>query len=210
VHARWPFFALADLAQKARRGVHRMHTPATDVLHIHRKRRRGQLRDVSWLTPVLTRLRDLGGTAFFCAAGPEKITPPYELPKGSDPARFRLTTLRRLPCRRARCRQPYSRGTPRFSPVRGRPATRLSAAAALDVPDHREAEVDHAAQLAPPRRWRAELAGDREGRRSIATRFNSPASSSRRRAGSLSASKRSISGWSSRHRSSPRAGCRCS
>ncbi|WP_203077298.1 phage portal protein [Falsiroseomonas ponticola] len=33
---------------------------ATDVLHIYRKRRPGQLRDVSWLAPVLTRLRDLG------------------------------------------------------------------------------------------------------------------------------------------------------
>ena len=31
-----------------------------DVLHIYRKRRPGQLRDVSWLAPVLTRLRDLG------------------------------------------------------------------------------------------------------------------------------------------------------
>lgn len=34
--------------------------PATDVLHIYRKRRPGQLRDVSWLAPVLLRLRDLG------------------------------------------------------------------------------------------------------------------------------------------------------
>jgi lambda family phage portal protein len=34
--------------------------PAADVLHIYRKRRPGQLRDVSWLAPVLTRLRDLG------------------------------------------------------------------------------------------------------------------------------------------------------
>jgi len=33
--------------------------PARDVLHIYRKRRPGQLRDVSWLAPVLTRLRDL-------------------------------------------------------------------------------------------------------------------------------------------------------
>ena len=32
---------------------------AADVLHIYRKRRPGQLRDVSWLAPVLTRLRDL-------------------------------------------------------------------------------------------------------------------------------------------------------
>jgi lambda family phage portal protein len=34
--------------------------PAHDVLHIYRKRRPGQLRDVSWLAPVLLRLRDLG------------------------------------------------------------------------------------------------------------------------------------------------------
>jgi hypothetical protein len=34
--------------------------PASDVLHIYRKRRPGQLRDVSWLAPILLRLRDLG------------------------------------------------------------------------------------------------------------------------------------------------------
>ena len=34
--------------------------PARDVLHLFRKRRPGQLRDVSWLAPVLLRLRDLG------------------------------------------------------------------------------------------------------------------------------------------------------
>ena len=33
--------------------------PARDVLHIYRKRRPGQIRDVSWLAPVLSRLRDL-------------------------------------------------------------------------------------------------------------------------------------------------------
>jgi len=33
--------------------------PASDVLHVYRKRRPGQLRDVSWLAPVLMRLRDL-------------------------------------------------------------------------------------------------------------------------------------------------------
>jgi lambda family phage portal protein len=32
---------------------------ASDCLHIYRKRRPGQLRDVSWLAPVLIRLRDL-------------------------------------------------------------------------------------------------------------------------------------------------------
>lgn len=34
--------------------------PASEVLHIFRKRRPGQMRDVSWLAPVLMRLRDLG------------------------------------------------------------------------------------------------------------------------------------------------------
>jgi len=34
--------------------------PSADVLYVYRKRRPGQLRDVSWLAPVLTRLRDLG------------------------------------------------------------------------------------------------------------------------------------------------------
>lgn len=34
--------------------------PAAEVLHVYRKRRPGQLRDVSWLAPVLLRLRDLG------------------------------------------------------------------------------------------------------------------------------------------------------
>jgi lambda family phage portal protein len=34
--------------------------PAAEVLHIYRKRRPGQLRDVSWLAPILLRLRDLG------------------------------------------------------------------------------------------------------------------------------------------------------
>ncbi|WP_369407837.1 phage portal protein [Roseomonas rosulenta] len=34
--------------------------PSAEVLHVYRKRRPGQLRDVSWLAPVLLRLRDLG------------------------------------------------------------------------------------------------------------------------------------------------------
>ena len=34
--------------------------PSRDVLHIFRKRRPEQINDVSWLAPVLTRLRDLG------------------------------------------------------------------------------------------------------------------------------------------------------
>jgi capsid protein len=35
--------------------------PARDVLHIFRKRRPGQLRDVSWLAPVLLQIAMLGG-----------------------------------------------------------------------------------------------------------------------------------------------------
>jgi lambda family phage portal protein len=41
-------------------GLTSVRTPAGDVLHVYRKRRPGQLRDVSWLAPVLLRLRDLG------------------------------------------------------------------------------------------------------------------------------------------------------
>ncbi len=44
----------------ARRGLASDRIPASDVLHLYRKRRPGQLRDVSWLAPVLLRLRDLG------------------------------------------------------------------------------------------------------------------------------------------------------
>jgi hypothetical protein len=40
--------------------------PARDVLHIYRKRRPGQLRDVSWLAPILLRLRDLGDYEAAC------------------------------------------------------------------------------------------------------------------------------------------------
>lgn len=36
-----------------------IRVPAADVMHIFRKRRPGQLRDVSWLAPVLLHLRDL-------------------------------------------------------------------------------------------------------------------------------------------------------
>lgn len=39
--------------------VQSVRVPASDVMHIYRKRRPGQLRDVSWLAPVLTHLRDL-------------------------------------------------------------------------------------------------------------------------------------------------------
>lgn len=35
------------------------YVPASDVIHIYRKRRPGQLRDVSWLAPVLMKLHDL-------------------------------------------------------------------------------------------------------------------------------------------------------
>ena len=69
--------ALGDAGEPVAYWLHRIHpgaswllpsggrltsdaVPARDVLHIYRKRRPGQLRDVSWLAPVLTRLRDLG------------------------------------------------------------------------------------------------------------------------------------------------------
>jgi lambda family phage portal protein len=69
--------ALGDAGQPLAYWLHRIHpgaswllpnggglaseaVPARDVLHVYRKRRPGQLRDVSWLAPVLTRLRDLG------------------------------------------------------------------------------------------------------------------------------------------------------
>lgn len=37
-----------------------VRVPAADVMHVFRKRRPGQLRDVSWLAPVVNHLRDLG------------------------------------------------------------------------------------------------------------------------------------------------------
>ena len=41
-------------------GMASERVPASEVLHVYRKRRPGQLRDVSWLAPALLRLRDLG------------------------------------------------------------------------------------------------------------------------------------------------------
>jgi lambda family phage portal protein len=41
-------------------GIASERVPASGVLHVYRKRRPSQLRDVSWLAPVLLRLRDLG------------------------------------------------------------------------------------------------------------------------------------------------------
>jgi lambda family phage portal protein len=69
--------ALGDAGEPVAYWLHRIHpgsswllpsggrlaseaVPARDVLHVYRKRRPGQLRDVSWLAPVLARLRDLG------------------------------------------------------------------------------------------------------------------------------------------------------
>jgi len=67
--------ALGDAGEPVGYWLHRIHpgaswllpsggsseaVPARDVLHVYRKRRPGQLRDVSWLAPVLNRLRDLG------------------------------------------------------------------------------------------------------------------------------------------------------
>jgi lambda family phage portal protein len=39
--------------------VESVRVPASEVMHVFRKRRPGQLRDVSWLAPVLRHLRDL-------------------------------------------------------------------------------------------------------------------------------------------------------
>jgi lambda family phage portal protein len=47
----WIFDAAATLS---------VRVPASEVMHVYRKRRPGQLRDVSWLAPVVTHLRDLG------------------------------------------------------------------------------------------------------------------------------------------------------
>lgn len=38
----------------------RVRVPAEDIIHLYRRRRPGQLRDVSWLAPILWSLRDLG------------------------------------------------------------------------------------------------------------------------------------------------------
>ena len=69
---------LAEAGEPVGQWLHRVHPGASwvlpggatwlgsqrvephDVLHIYRNRRPGQLRDVSWLAPVLLRLRDLG------------------------------------------------------------------------------------------------------------------------------------------------------
>lgn len=48
----WPVGSSAVFASE--------RVPADEVLHVYRKRRPGQLRDVSWLAPVVTKLRDLG------------------------------------------------------------------------------------------------------------------------------------------------------
>lgn len=47
----WLFDAAATRSERV---------PVADVMHIYRKRRPGQLRDASWLAPVLMHLRDLG------------------------------------------------------------------------------------------------------------------------------------------------------
>lgn len=46
----WIFNASATLS---------VRVPVADVMHVYRKRRPGQMRDVSWLAPVQTHLRDL-------------------------------------------------------------------------------------------------------------------------------------------------------
>lgn len=39
--------------------VDRVRVPASDMIHLYRRRRPGQMRDVSWLAPILWTLRDL-------------------------------------------------------------------------------------------------------------------------------------------------------
>jgi lambda family phage portal protein len=47
----WPGTLVANKVERV---------PASDIIHLYRRRRPGQVRDVSWLAPVLWMLRDLG------------------------------------------------------------------------------------------------------------------------------------------------------
>lgn len=47
----WPGTLVANKAERV---------PASDIIHLYRRRRPGQVRDVSWLAPILWQLRDLG------------------------------------------------------------------------------------------------------------------------------------------------------
>ncbi len=55
----WLFRAHPQSRWQVQDSVQSVFVPVAEVLHIFRKRRPGQVRDVSWLAPVLTRLRDL-------------------------------------------------------------------------------------------------------------------------------------------------------
>jgi lambda family phage portal protein len=50
---------LDDWPGLRRINVDRVRVPASDVIHLFRRRRPGQMRDVSWLAPILWTLRDL-------------------------------------------------------------------------------------------------------------------------------------------------------
>ena len=47
----WPGTLIANKAERI---------PADEIIHLYRRRRPGQVRDVSWLAPILWQLRDLG------------------------------------------------------------------------------------------------------------------------------------------------------
>jgi len=49
-----------DFPLLRRADARRIRVSADDIIHLYRRRRPGQLRDVSWLAPVLWQLRDLG------------------------------------------------------------------------------------------------------------------------------------------------------
>lgn len=48
-----------DFPMLRRAEAKRIRVPAEDLIHLYRRRRPGQLRDVSWLAPILWQLRDL-------------------------------------------------------------------------------------------------------------------------------------------------------
>jgi lambda family phage portal protein len=50
-HDDWPGMIAANKVERV---------PASDIIHLYRRRRPGQVRDVSWLAPILWMLRDLG------------------------------------------------------------------------------------------------------------------------------------------------------
>ena len=50
---------LDDFPLLRRADARRIRVPAEDMIHLYRRRRPGQLRDVSWLAPILWQLKDL-------------------------------------------------------------------------------------------------------------------------------------------------------